>query len=287
MKGKNMVMRIYSISGVILCGALSVAGLACDNATDASASSAGAPSTSAGAPGTSAGAPSTSAGAPSTSAGAPSSSAGAGPVSGTGTAVAWDIGGWVDGAANPFAIQGPWYSYDDCKDSSGAASTLPCTMRDASMSGPDMDTGWSVTPAAVCFKGTAVKVQSMMFAAQWGAGLALDLNSSGGEMAVKSPFDATAAGITGFEVDISGTAPATGIRINLTMDGVADSNFVAAPIPGTTKFKLSDAKQGSWVTAKTPLDPTKIVAMQFQVYTNATAATPFDFCITAIRAVTN
>ena len=288
MKGMNMKARAISISGVLLCGALSVAGSACDNATDASDSSAGAANSGAGAPSSSAGAANASAGAANSGAGAPSGSAGAGSVMpGSGTAVAWDIGGWVDGAANPFAIQGPWYSYDDCTDSAGAASTLPCTSRDMTMMGPDMDTGWSVTPAAVCFKGTAVKVQSMMFAAQWGAGLALDLNSSGGEMAVKSPFDATAAGITGFEVDISGTAPATGIRINLTMDGVGDSNFVAAPIPGTTKFKLSDAKQGSWVTAKTPLDPTKIVAMQFQVYTNATAPTPFDFCVTGIRATTN
>jgi hypothetical protein len=214
-------------------------------------------------------------------------SAGAPASGGVGTPIAWDIGGWVDGASNPFAVQGPWYSYDDCKDPSGAASTLPCTMRDASMMGPDMDTGWSVTPAAVCFKGTAVKVQSMMFAAQWGAGLALDLNSSGGVAAVKSPFNATAAGITGFSVDISGSAPTSGIRINLTMDGVGDSNFVAAPIPGTTTFKLSQAKQGSWITTKTPLDPTKIVAMQFQVFTNATSATPFDFCITAIRATTD
>jgi hypothetical protein len=208
-------------------------------------------------------------------------------MGGTGTSIAWDIGGWVDGASNPFAVQGPWYSYDDCKDSAGVASTLPCTMRDASMMGPDMDTGWSVTPTAVCFKGTAVKVQSMMFAAQWGAGLALDLNSSGGVAAVKSAFNATAAGITGFSVDISGTAPATGIRINLTMDGVGDSNFIAAPIPGTTTFKLSQVKQGSWVTSKTPLDPAKIMAMQFQVYTNATSATPFDFCINAIRATTD
>jgi hypothetical protein len=304
MKGKYMNRAISTVSGILLSGAVGLSALGCDNATDA-AGGAGGPGTSgAGAPSVSgAGAPSTasagasnpgaggsqpaSAGAGSSSAGASGSgSAGAPASGGTGTPIAWDIGGWVDGASNPFAVQGPWYSYDDCKDAAGMASTLPCTMRDPSMMGPDMDTGWSVTPTAVCFKGTAVKVQSMMFAAQWGAGLALDLNSSGGVAAVKSPFNATAAGISGFSVDISGTAPATGIRINLTMDGVGDSNFIAAPIPGTTTFKLSQVKQGSWVTSKTPLDPTKIMAMQFQVYTNAASTTPFDFCINAIRAVT-
>ena len=137
-------------------------------------------------------------------------------------------------------------------------------------------------------KGTAVKVEDMMFAAQWGAGLALDLNSKGGEPgapAAKGTFDLVQAKITGFSVDISGTAPAR-IRINLTMPGLADSSFVDAQIPGTTTFAIGDAKQGSWVTAKTPLDPTKVEAIQFQVFTNAASPTPYDFCVDAIRVLT-
>jgi hypothetical protein len=71
------------------------------------------------------------------------------------------------------------------------------------------------------------------------------------------------------------------------MPGVADSSFVDATVPGTTTFSTADAKQGSWVMSKTPLDPTKIEALQFQVFTNATSPTPFDFCVNAIRALSS
>jgi hypothetical protein len=201
-----------------------------------------------------------------------------------GALLQWEAQGFVAPDNNPFSIQGPFYSYSDCEPPSG----LPCTMPDAALTGADAKPGWSVDAGRVCMKGTAVKVEGMMFAAQWGAGLALDLNSKGGEPgapAAKGTFDLTQAKITGFSVDISGTAPAR-IRINLTMPGVADSNFVDAKLPGTTTFALGDAKQGSWVTSKTPLDPSKVEAIQFQVFTNATSATPYDFCIDAIRAIT-
>lgn len=200
-----------------------------------------------------------------------------------GTALLWDAGGFVAPDTNPFAIQGPFYFYSDCDPPSG----LPCTAPDASLLGADGKPGWSSDASKICIKGTAVKVESGMFSAQWGAGLALDLNSKGGEPgvpAVKGTFDLAAAGITGFAVELSGSAPAR-IRINLTMPGVADSNFVDATVPGTTTFSIADAKEGSWVTSKTPLDPTQVEAMQFQVFTNAAAATPYDFCVDAIRAL--
>lgn len=215
--------------------------------------------------------------------GAPSTS-GAGAAS-TGTALTWDAGGFVAPDANPFLIQGPFYSYSDCDPPSG----LPCTMPDASLTGTDGKPGWSVSAAGVCAKGTAVKVENSMFSAQWGMGLALDLNSKGGEAgapAEKATFDLSAAKIRGFSVDIAGTAPSR-IRINLTMPGVADSSFVDAQIPGTTTFALTDAKQGTWVTQKTPLDPTRVEALQFQVFTTAASATPYDFCITGIRALSD
>lgn len=220
--------------------------------------------------------------------GGATSNAGAPSTSGAatmGTPLTWDTGGFVSPEANPFAIQGPFYSYSDCDPPSG----LPCTMPDASLTGADGKPGWSVGAAGVCAKGTAVKVENAMFSAQWGMGLALDLNSKGGEAgapAEKGTFDLTAAKIRGFAVDIAGTAPSR-IRINLTMPGVADSSFVDAQIPGTTTFALADAKQGAWVTEKTPLDPTHVEALQFQVFTTAATATPYDFCITGIRAISD
>jgi hypothetical protein len=233
--------------------------------------------------------PASNGGAGGSAAGAQSALSGAGGASGgspqVGKALAWDQSGFVAPDANPFAIQGPFYFYSDCDPPSG----LPCTKPDAALTGADGKAGWSVDAAHVCIKGTAVQVESAMFAVQWGAGLALDLNSKGGEPgtpAVKDTFDLAQAGIRGFSVDISGSAPAR-IRINLTMPGIADSNFVDAKVPGTTTFSLSDAKQGTWVTSKTPLDATKVEALQFQVFTNAATPTPFDFCVDAIRALSD
>lgn|GEM_PF-4446325 len=208
-----------------------------------------------------------------------------GAVVSPGTALGWGVDGFVAGDTNPYAIEGPFYSYSDCDPPSG----LPCSMPDPALTGADAKPGWSVDAGKVCLKGTAVQVQDSMFAAQWGAGLALDLNSKGGELgapAVKGTFDLVQAGIKGFSVDITGTAPAR-IRINLTMPGVPDSSFVDAKVPGTTTFNVADAKQGTWVTSKTPLDPSKIEALQFQVFTTAASPTPYDFCVTAIRVVSD
>jgi hypothetical protein len=216
-------------------------------------------------------------------------SAGAGGASGgstqVGTPLVWNADGFVATESNPFAIQGPFYSYSDCDPPSG----LPCTTPDSSLTGADGKPGWSVDATAVCIKGTAVKVEGMSFAAQWGAGLALDLNSKGGEPgkpAEKGTFDLEKSGIRGFSVDISGTAPAR-IRINLTMPGVEDSSFVDAMVPGSTSFQIDDAKQGNWVTNKVPLDPSKVEALQFQVFTNAASPTPYDFCVKAIRVLSD
>lgn len=214
-------------------------------------------------------------------------SSGAGGSSGAtppGTPLSWDAKGFVATDTNPFGIQGPFYSYSDCEPPSG----LPCTMPDPRLTGADSKPGWSVDTERVCMKGTAVKVEQMMFAAQWGAGLALDLNSQGGEPgtpAAKGTFDLAQAKIGGFSVDISGSAPAR-IRINLTMAGVSDANFVEAKIPGTTTFAVADAKQGSWVTSKTSLDASRVEALQFQVFTNAGSPTPYDFCVDAVRVIT-
>lgn len=202
-----------------------------------------------------------------------------------GTPLSWDATGFVAPDTNPFAIQGPFYFYSDCDPPSG----LPCTMPDATLTGADGKPGWSVDSSHVCIKGTAVKVTDNMFSAQWGAGLALDLNSKGGEPgtpAVKGTFDLKNAGIRGFSLDISGSAPAR-VRINLTMPGVPDSSFVEAKVPGTTSFELAEAKQGSWVVDKHPLDLTQVEALQFQVYTSAGTPTPFDFCVDAIRIISD
>lgn len=261
-----------ALSGVVLSCVLSMVSLACDDAgSNVSSASGGAPSVvSAGGGG---------------NGGAQAGGAAGGGGLPPGTALSWSATGFVAKDANPFGLEGPFYSYNDCDPPSG----LPCTMADPGLLGPDGKPGFAVDATRACIKGTAVQVQNQMFSAQWGAGLALDLASPGGMPgvpAVKGTADLATAKITGFSVDLTGTAPAK-IRINLTMPGVADSNFVDATVPSTRTFSLSEAKQGSWVEEKTPLDPTRIEAIQFQVATTATSATPFDFCVSGLRVITS
>ncbi|MDF3070511.1 MAG: hypothetical protein K0R38_6112 [Polyangiaceae bacterium] len=264
--------EIARLAGIATASAIALGSLACDDAgTDVPGAGAGTGGSTVTMGGSS-----------------PGGASGAAGVGGSatppGTALSWTAEGFVAKDSNPFQIEGPFYAYSDCEPPSG----LPCTAPDTTITGADGKPGWSVDGTRACIKGTAVQVKEMMFAAQWGAGLALDLASPGGEPgapAMKNAFDLTKAKIRGFSVDIAGNAPAR-IRINLTMNGVADSSFVDALVPGTTTFAVTDVKQGSWVATKTPLDPTRVEALQFQVFTGAGSSTPYDFCVTAIRVIT-
>lgn len=208
-------------------------------------------------------------------------------------AVVWDKGGWVDTAANPFGIQGPWYSYNDCNNAMPAM--LPCTMPDTTITGPDNMTGWRVDETAVCTKGTAPQVIMGMFSLQWGAGLALDLASTGGDMAVKGDFNALTAGgtgIKGFMFDITSNATPVApidVRVNIKTKATGDnSHFVPVQLNAKDKAVLFDeALQGAWVTTPSPLTKDKIESIQFQIYTNESAPKPFDFCVSNMRGIRN
>jgi hypothetical protein len=214
----------------------------------------------------------------------------------TGVQVTWNDTGWIEGADNDFGIVGSWYSYDDCADATAAG--LTCTTRDASLTGPDMKTGWAVQGTGggskVCAKGTATKVSSAMFAKQWGFGIAFDLNSPA--MMTKGPYNATANSIKGFSFTIEGSAPAK-LRINLPMSDPDSASYfreVSVPSSGAANQVIfTDSlnfHQGSWVAMQTPalvktFDPTSIYAVQFQVFTGESAATPFDFCVSNFRVI--
>lgn len=229
--------------------------------------------------------------------GAGASGAGAAGATGSdaGTQVTWTDMGWI--GDNPFDISGSWYSYDDCADAAG----LPCTMRDASMTGPDMKTGWQVVgegaASKVCAKGTATAVQdATTYGKQWGFGIAFDLNSPGGGIA-KAAYNATTHNIKGFSFTLEGAAPAK-IRINLPMTDPDNATFfreVSVPSSGTSNQVIfNDSlnfKQGEWVMRDTPTlykmtyDPTTIYGVQFHVFTALTTPKPFDFCVSNFRVI--
>jgi hypothetical protein len=209
-------------------------------------------------------------------------------------AIPWDMDGWVDAAANTYAIQGPWYSYNDCDDAMPVG--LPCTQPDMNMMGPDGKPGWTTSAEKVCTKGVAPLVVmyqgSAAFSLQWGAGIALDLNSTGGAMAEKRDYDAAAKNIKGFMFDIvSNTTPPTPaqVRVNYKTKATGDaSHFVPVTMSkSNAQILFADAMQGSWVMGADVKDlpVNALEAVQFQVATDDVAAKPFDFCVSNMRVI--
>lgn len=202
-------------------------------------------------------------------------SGGGGPTVGTPVLLTVDDTGWVDGAGNSVGIQGAWYAYDDCANSPGA-----CTLNHTPPTGSFPNTG-----GKMCTKGTTVAVKAEAdFSKQWGAGIALDLNNSGGANGQKMPFDAQAANVIGFFMNITGVAP--GLRINITSASTGDNSHFVNGVVGANTVELSKAKQGSWVTTKATLNPTELLAIQFQIPTVMNKAVDFDFCVEGLSALT-
>jgi hypothetical protein len=223
---------------------------------------------------------------------------GSGGTGGSGGASAdlipWDMDGWVAADANTYEIQGPWYSYNDCDDAMPLG--LPCTQPEMSMMGPDDKLGWTTSPEKVCTKGVSPQVimyQGMLaYSQQWGAGIALDLNSTGGDMAVKNDYDAAAKGIKGFMFDIiSNTTPATPaeVRVNFKTKLTGDaSHFVPTAPKANVQVLFADAMQGSWITDPMMIKDLPVNALesvQFQVATNKDTPSPFDFCVSNMRVI--
>jgi hypothetical protein len=201
--------------------------------------------------------------------------AGAMAVAGNTVPLTVDATGWVDKGGNTVGIQGPWYSYDDCTD-----SPMACTANHTPGMGAFANTG-----GKMCTKGTTYAVKAEAdFSKEWGAGIALDLNNSGGDNAMKLPYDATANHVTGFAMTISGTAP--GLRVNITSQAVGDNAHFKAGVVGQNSVLLSEVKQGSWVTTKMALDQTMLLAVQFQIPSVMGKAVDFDFCVEGLAAIT-
>jgi hypothetical protein len=120
------------------------------------------------------------------------------------TALPIDADGWVARECNERGIQGPWYCYaDGIATSSCVDGTVPYR-----------------AGAGMCISGSTIVDTTY---AAWGAGIALGLNESGDmggtAASVKSAYNATMNGVTGFEVEITGTTGNLPIRIGFTGAG--------------------------------------------------------------------
>jgi hypothetical protein len=100
-----------------------------------------------------------------------------------------------------------------------------------------------------------------------------------------APFNAAAACIRGFELELTGSAPAT-LRMNVvTPKTIGMSHFKETQLTSLAFFTFDQLVQGPWVQDPSPLDITQITDIQFHVYTNEQTTTPFQFCVQNVRAM--
>jgi hypothetical protein len=188
-----------------------------------------------------------------------------------GVAIAPDDGGLVAAGSNTLGIHGSWFVYSDCAD----LNNKNCAM--------------VTSPSANAFPNVGGKMctsgQTSTAAGAWGAGIALELNDG----PPQQPYDTTAHGVKGFCFDLSGsTIPSTTIRVAFpTQDNNDNAYFEAVSTPGVHSVLFTDIAQGSWVTTKTPFEPTKVMLLQFQIPSSTTAPVPWDFCIDGLTAITD
>lgn len=225
--------------------------------------------------------------------------------------------GYVDDRANT-GVVGAWYAYadsigpnaqgttdgdvmnSDCVKKGGFSATSQCSVVNHPMAGaefpPDPTKG-------MCTDGTAALVlpgsNGMAdYSDMWGAGIGLDFNNPGGDAGAKSDWDGSAYG--GVEFDILGdNVPAKAMRVNFPFTGEhgTDSPYYQGKTQAFSTLASGAHVVIPWSDVAGPkylsdngttppaFDPAHIQSIQFQVFTNATTATPYSFCINNLAVI--
>jgi hypothetical protein len=216
-------------------------------------------------------------------------------------------------------VIGAWFAYGDSVGSGANTSGPDTADSDCVKKGMFPVTDCSVinhptpgmpfppTDAAtskMCTDGVAAQVMNMAgnpdYSDLWGAGIGLDFNNPGGDAGVAGYADLSA--YTGIEFDFSADILPTGaLRVNFPFMGEhgTDSPYwggataMASNLTGTTaspqhvKFTWADIGGPFYLTQQTPpvdlspykFNPAAVQAIQFQVFTNTKATTPYSFCV--------
>jgi len=188
-----------------------------------------------------------------------------------------DAEGFVWAMCNERGVQGPWYCYDDGVQTSSCVDGMVPYRAGSGM----------------CISGNTV--EDTTFAA-WGAGIALGLNESGDTAgpgtSVKSAYNATMNGVTGFEVEITGTTGNLPLRIGFSGANpqVGAAPFVEVPGPGIYQVPIDTALvPAAWETdpnAGQYANPASIFDMQIQVVGGNVAAA-YDYCVARVSPITD
>ena len=218
--------------------------------------------------------------------------------------------GYVDDRANT-GVVGAWYAYADSIGSAaqgtadgdfansdcikkGGFTASQCSV----VNNPKAGAEFPPTPnKGMCTDGTAAVVlpgsNGMSdYSDMWGAGIGLDFNNPGGDAGAKADWDGSAYG--GVEFDIVGdNVPAKAMRVNFPFTGEhgTDSPYYQGKTQSFSALASGDHVTIHWSDVAGPkylsdngttppaFDPHHIQSIQFQVFTNATTATPYSFCI--------
>lgn len=228
--------------------------------------------------------------------------------------------GFVDDRMNS-GVYGPWYGYADSAGPAAKPNDTDFMDSSCNLGGFTVDKCSSVTPkpgdpfppdasGAMCGSGVGAMVipgsnGQNDYSHIWGAGIALDFNNAGGDAGPKGNFDLTkykgiAFTFTGSNIPINhmrvnfpftgehqsptgGDSPywqgasadhsmlTNGANITITWDQVGGPYYLTQQSPPTTP---------------PPFDGTKTESIQFQVFTNGSATTPFSFCVNNLTLLT-
>ncbi len=185
------------------------------------------------------------------------------------------LDGWVDGGNNSAGIQGAMYYYAD--NTTAQSITSDFTGNNACIAGVgpwvDLDCG-----APDCY------------GEYWGAAIALNLNQPIDPVTMVAseaqPFDAASRGIVGFAFDLTGAAIPGSMRfIAEDLDGQYCTGAAQPLLPGANLVLFSELMRDCWNGFGEPPDTSAITKIAWQVVTNTSSETPFDYCISNISPV--
>lgn len=231
--------------------------------------------------------------------------------------------GFVDDLIS--GVIGSWFAFGDGVGPNANASGTDAQDSDCVAKGgfPPADCSQITTPtpglpfaptdpatSEMCTSGTAAVVRNGTssnapdYGDLWGAGIGLDFNDPGGDAGTRGYLDLSQ--FKGIAFDFSADIlPIAAMRVNFPFLGMhgADAPYwmgatmSASPLLGTTaspqhvEIDWSDVRGPFYLTQQTPpvtppdFDPTAVQGIQFQVFTNASAPTPYSFCVSELALV--
>jgi hypothetical protein len=223
----------------------------------------------------------------------------------TGVVGAWYV--YADSAGPNANVNSTDFADSHCMIGGFTAAQCSMTMPTAGQTFPPTN----MATSQMCTSGTASKVVNGTngmpdYSDLWGAGIGLDFNNPGGDAGVKGDFDMTP--YTGVAFDFSGTTiPTNSMRVNFPFDGEnggSDSPYwegvtmayspltVGAP-PAVQHVTIHWADVGGpmYLVGQGITPPAfnikKVQSIQFQVFTNTTSASPYNFCVANLALLTD